>query len=115
MKDMAPLLDPRSNITAHLRRVFIRSKDADGISEDRLKMLIAALPPDQLLAFDCFHKISQLTLHLLLKCQRILKRLQLIDVAELMAHKDSAMIQPLLSNVAIFSMDVPRTRHAHSA
>ncbi|CAI9631112.1 unnamed protein product [Alternaria burnsii] len=77
------LLEPNSNILPHVRELKICGLTFVHDMEDRLRLLIAALPRDKLRAIHCTYYITDLTFQQLLLSQR---KLESIQVATAFTH-----------------------------
>jgi hypothetical protein len=80
-----------------------------GITEDRLRLSIAALPHDKPKSVEGMGQLCALTLRVLLKCQRDIEHLAISDGAELMAIKHLAWMRPFLSSVVNLYVVIPIT------
>jgi hypothetical protein len=79
------------------------------ITEDRLRLIIAALPHDKSKSVKGIGQLCALTLRLLSNGQRDIKHSAISDGPELVAVKDSAWMRPLLSSVVNLQVDIPTT------
>ena len=73
---LATLVHPRSGITGHIRELDVLDTDKSAEIEDRLRLVIGAIPPDRLRDFECSFEITTLTLQLLLQSQRKIETLE---------------------------------------
>jgi len=68
-KSLGTLLHPESGILRHARDINI-CDDVDPIMEQRVQLLLSALPPGRLREFESSSPLSSFTLKLLLQSQR---------------------------------------------
>jgi hypothetical protein len=68
-------------------------------ANNRLRLLIAALPRDRLRGFNCQHIVSLQTLQLLLQCHRTLEILLTSCATDRLASEDNAWMAPPFSSI----------------
>jgi hypothetical protein len=105
---LTALIHPSSEILKHLRNLVVET--SINFSEDDLKLLLAALPRDQLKYFK-YRGDTPLalgTLQLLLQCHRALEDLYADEVQGFAAVEHFAAIAPLLGSFRRFKVCVPK-------
>jgi hypothetical protein len=75
-KPLATLLHSQNGILPHIRDLYVGNTAIDTGAEDRIRLLLSALPRDRLTVFTAAKRISPLTVQMLLQSQRELQQLQ---------------------------------------
>jgi hypothetical protein len=75
-KPLATLLRPQNGILPHIRGLYVDNTAIDTGAEDRIRLLLSALPRDRPTVFTAVKSISPLKVQMLLQSQRELQKLQ---------------------------------------
>jgi hypothetical protein len=103
-KQFSALIHPESGILPHVRTLnVLHEKDGELKTDDetnnRLRLLIAAIPRERLRGFKCPHLVPLHTMQLLLQCHRSLESLWTACPTDRLASEESTWMVPLFSSV----------------
>ncbi|KAF2818558.1 hypothetical protein CC86DRAFT_375759 [Ophiobolus disseminans] len=108
-KDFDALLSPQSGLLSHLTHLYVEDMEKSEDADERLRLLIAAIPKNKLREFDCNTDLPISTLRILLQRQQCMDRFDVLDVSEL-ARKDNDddWIEPSMASITDFAMTAPK-------
>jgi len=114
---LATLLHPRSGITGHIRELDICDSATTTDGENRVVLVITAIPRDRLRRFESTCKFSALTFQVLLQSQRKMLEIDIwgsfstpgqLNLVDLDSEEHHTWMGPLLSEVSTITLYVDR-------
>ena len=114
---LATLLHPRSGITGHIRELDICESARTTDGENRVVLVITAIPRDRPRRFESNCEVSALTFQVLLQSQRKIEELDiwgsfstpgLLNLVDLDSEEHHTWMGPLLSEVSTITLYVNR-------